>query len=68
MNKFWDKVEKCEHKNEYPNYCVDVPCTCGSATEIHCKDCGVYLTVLCRCGEQVGMSGWPYARWRKYYR
>ena len=24
--KFWDKVEKCKHKNFYPNYYVGVYC------------------------------------------
>ena len=64
MNKFWDKVEKCKHRNTYPDYCVSLPCICGSI-EVHCKDCGVFFTTLCRCGEMVGMSGWPYARWKK---
>lgn len=67
MNSFWDKAEKCKHKNVYPDYAVTCCETlfCGGA-EYHCKDCGVYFTT-CRCGCNVGMSGWPRSRWRKHY-
>jgi hypothetical protein len=66
MNKFWEKVVKCEHKNLSPDYCEYVSCWtpyCGGWEE-HCLDCGVFIT-KCGCGFNNGMSGWPEKRWRK---
>ena len=65
MSKFWDKVENCAH-DSYPHYGVVLGCECG-AYEYHCCKCGVYYTD-CRCGEQYGLSGWSYKRWRSYYK
>jgi len=65
MIKFWDKVDKCKHKNMSPDYYEGVYCDtpyCGGWEE-HCLDCGVYIT-RCGCMSNSGMSGWPYRRWR----
>lgn len=66
MNKFWEKVKKCKHKNLSSNYCEIIPCgtPCCSGYETHCLDCGVYIT-QCSCGYNNGMSGWPEKRWIK---
>jgi len=61
----WEKVELCKHANT-TDYVAMLSCECGSF-EYHCRDCGVYFND-CRCGEQVGMSGWPITRWRKHWR
>jgi len=69
MNEFWDKVERCEHKNLNPNYLEGGTCWtpyCGWWEE-HCLDCGVYIT-KCGCGFCNGMSGWPEQRWRSLRR
>ena len=66
-NMNWEKAEKCEHKNVYPNYHVLLPCTCGKATEYHCKDCGVFFS-YCGCHEQDGMSGWSAKQWKNFYK
>ena len=64
--KFWDKVEKCNHKNISPNYCVAIYCATPSCRgfEGHCLDCGVYIS-SCRCGSNNGFSGWSDKRWEK---
>ena len=69
MNKFWDKVEKCDHKNLEPNYYKNVPCGTPYCygRETHCLDCGVYITE-CGCGFNNGMSGWPDRRHRRLWR
>lgn len=64
-NTFWEKVEKCEHKNlssEYsePVYCVTEYC---SGSEVHCLDCNVYIQE-CKCGYNNGMSGWSIKRYK----
>jgi len=64
MSKFWEKVEKCEHKNLNPNYFESISCDtpyCHGSEE-HCLDCGVYIS-KCGCGFNNGMSGWPERRW-----
>ena len=63
---FWEKVEKCKHINLYPDYYQGFSCETEycSAFEIHCSDCGVFITE-CDCGYCNGMSGWPESRWRK---
>jgi hypothetical protein len=69
MTKFWDKVNKCRHENLSPDYYEYVPCStpyCGGY-EVHCLDCGVYIT-KCDCGSINGMSGWPDKRWRRQER
>jgi hypothetical protein len=60
--KFWDKVAKCEHKN-HTAYHKSTNCSTpySSGTEIHCRDCGVYISE-CECGCCDGMSGWPWSR------
>jgi len=65
MSKFWDKVEKCDHKNLSPDYIEPVYCGTPycSGYEEHCLDCGVFIT-KCGCGFCNGMSGWPERRWR----
>ena len=49
MITFWDKVEKCEHKNLSPGYCEYVRCSTPycRGDEFHCLDCGAYIT---ECG------------------
>jgi len=66
MNKFWKKVEKCEHKNLSPNYCEPLYCATPycEGYETHCLDCGVFIT-HCGCGYENGMSGWPDKRNKK---
>ena len=62
--EFWDKVDKCKHKNMNPDHVKIVYCStpyCGGWEE-HCFDCGVYIT-KCGCGFNNGMSGWPEKRW-----
>ena len=63
---FWEKAEKCKHENLFENYDVGISCWTPmcSATEYHCRDCGVYFTE-CACHSSDGMSGWPHARRRK---
>jgi hypothetical protein len=68
MTKFWEKVEKCDHKNLSPDYCETLYCStpyCNSY-ETHCLDCGVFIT-QCGCGCENGMSGWPDKRYRKLW-
>lgn len=62
-NSFWDKVEKCKHERLSPNYCPNVHCSTEycSGHEVHCLDCGVYISE-CGCGCECGMSGWPKKR------
>ncbi len=62
MSKFWDRVEKCNHKDR-TNYYVDVYCSTPycSGHESHCRSCGVYISE-CGCSSESGMSGWPRAR------
>jgi len=69
MNKFWDKVSKCKHKNLSPDYNVGGNCATPYCSwwEDYCLDCGVYIT-KCGCGFNNGMSGWPYKRWVKKYK
>lgn len=65
MNQFWIKVHNCNHKN-ITNYSSLI--TCGtdycSGDEIHCRDCGIYITT-CQCGYNEGMSGWSNLRRRR---
>jgi len=65
--KFWDKVEKCKHKNFYPNYYVGVYCITPycSGYEVHCMDCGAYIS-QCGCNYNNGISGWPHLRYRNW--
>jgi hypothetical protein len=68
ISRFWEKVDKCDHKNMSPDYLGGVYCDtpyCGGWEE-RCLDCGVYIT-KCGCGCNNGMSGWPEKRWRKQY-
>jgi len=58
----WNRVASCKHENTYPDYGIPLHCPCHSY-EFHCKDCGAYFT-NCRCGVEVGESGWPVMRWR----
>jgi hypothetical protein len=65
MNKFWEKVEKCDHKNltdHFGSISCETPYCYGS--ESHCRDCGVYITE-CACGYNNGLSGWPESRHKK---
>ena len=66
---FWDKVEKCLHKNISPDYCEDVNCGTPYCTgsETHCLDCGVFIS-QCHCGVCNGMDGWSWRRRSRYYR
>jgi len=67
MSKFWDKVENCKHENLSPDYLKSCGCTIPycNGYEVHCLDCGVYIT-KCGCGGQSGMSGWSQRRWWNY--
>lgn len=65
---FWKRVDTCAHEAS-PNYSVNVRCGheglgCAGGSEWHCTKCGVYITDD-PCGSVAGMSGWPYARWKK---
>lgn len=67
MNKFCNKVVKCEHKNLSSNCCECIKCETPGCFgyEVHCLDCGVYIS-KCGCGYCNGLSGWPELRWRKH--
>lgn len=67
--KFWDKVGKCSHKNLSVSYYVNLSCATPycSGEEVRCLDCGVYIS-KCGCGYCNGMSGWPEAQWKAYYK
>ena len=69
MITFWDKVEKCEHKNLSPDYCAYVRCSTPycRGDEFHCLNCGAYITE-CGCHSCDGISGWPNSRWIKHQR
>ena len=69
MNKFWDKVRDCKHENTYDCYHDSVYCSTPycSASEYHCKDCGVFITE-CGCGSSSGMSGWSSRRVDNYWK
>lgn len=64
--KFWNKVQKCDHKNLNPDYYEPVYCQTPycEGYEEHCLDCGVFIT-KCQCGYCNGYSGWSEKRWRK---
>lgn len=66
MSKFWDKVEKCNHKNISPNYLDGGQCETSYCewSEDHCLDCGVYIT-KCGCGYCNRMDGWPWKKRKK---
>ena len=63
MNNILDRANKCEHKNLYPNYCVDIPCSTPYCRgyEVHCMDCGAYIS-KCLCHSNDGISGWSFNR------
>jgi hypothetical protein len=67
MSKFWDKVIKCKHEHLNPNYWEYIYCPTPycSGHEVHCLDCGVFIT-KCGCGSNNGMSGWPERRWIRF--
>lgn len=58
---------KCKHKNISKYYYEYIPCSTPycSGTEIHCLDCGVYISD-CGCHFMSGLSGWSKKRWKKY--
>ena len=65
-SNFWKQAVKCRHENLY-GYDVGIACwgAAGcSASEYHCRDCGIYFTE-CACGTSNGLSGWPTSK-RKY--
>lgn len=67
--KFWDKVEKCPHNNltdHYEHYSCWTP-LCPGASEVHCADCGVYITE-CPCHSEDGYSGWSHRKYRSWQR
>ena len=66
---FWEKVEKCQHKNFYPDYSKFVSCGTPycSGHEDHCKDCGAFIAE-CSCGYCDGISGWSNLRWNRHWR
>lgn len=67
--KFWDKVEKCKHKNFSSDYSEDVYCGTPwcDGVESHCLDCGVFITE-CDCHCEDGMSGWSIRRRMNFHR
>ena len=69
MRKFWNKVNKCKHKNISPIYYKVIFCGTPhcSGYEEHCLDCGVYIS-KCGCGYCNGLSGWSTLRWKKYFK
>lgn len=69
MNKFWEKVHNCKHKNMSPNYSGYIYCDNDGcvAVEYHCLVCGVYIS-KCQCGNETGMSGWQWKRWMDLWR
>lgn len=63
---FWKRAVKCKHENLF-GYAVGIACWGAvgcSATEYHCRDCGVYF-MECACRSSEGMSGWPWQRSKK---
>lgn len=69
MNAFWDKVLECKHDDLYEDYIEQVPCSTPycSGFEVHCKDCGVYIS-KCGCMTENGMSGWSRKRWLNHFK
>ena len=67
--RFWKKVEKCNHENLSPNYYETFSCWTPycNGIETYCLDCGVYIR-KCGCGAENGMSGWPNKRHLKLER
>jgi len=65
MNKFWENVLQCKHKNLYPDFYEDIFCSTPycSGYEIHCKDCGAFISE-CDCLSNSGISGWSNKRWK----
>ena len=65
---FWERVQQCKHTNLYPDYYTYVSCGTPycSAGEVHCKDCGAFITT-CGCGYCNEISGWPYLRQKKLW-
>ena len=63
---FWEKAEKCNHENLTEHfvmvYCETPFC---NGYEIHCKDCGVYIS-RCGCGYMNGIDGWSQRRRAKW--
>lgn len=70
METFWDRVEKCGHKNLTDYNYFEGSCMtpyCGGINQVHCADCGVYISD-CACLSNSGYDGWPEIRrrnWRK---
>ena len=66
MSDFWDKVMVCEHENLTDYYSF---VSCGTpyceVAETRCRDCRVYITT-CGCHVNDDLSGWSWARWKKY--
>ena len=62
---FYDRVSKCKHKRltEHDAWGSCGTDFCGTWSESHCADCGVFI-IECLCGDENGMSGWPARRWR----
>jgi hypothetical protein len=65
LNRFWETVASCEHEHIYERYFADLgTCStpgCGKIIEVHCRDCGIYLTE-CKCGKNDEFNGWSYKR------
>ena len=66
---FWNRVDRCSHAHISPDYLVSVRCSTPycDGQEIHCLDCGVFISE-CGCGAEDGMDGWSNARRAKQER
>ena len=63
QDKFYQKANRCKHNNLSENYFVEYRCMTPycSAEEVHCSDCGAFITT-CGCGCEGGISGWSRTR------
>lgn len=55
----WRKASRCKHKHitgyVASGSCENEPNACGGWSEIHCRDCGVFVTD-CYCKYNAGIS------------
>jgi hypothetical protein len=65
MSSFSDKVIACKHEHLSEDYYEYISCGTDycSGEEVHCLDCGAYIT-KCGCGAENDFSGWSIARRR----
>jgi hypothetical protein len=59
---FWERVAECNHDNLTDYYePLDCPTPYCSGCEVHCKDCGVFIS-KCKCGYNDSLDGWSRKR------